>query len=165
ALIREEIVSDAEVRDAMRQSSADQTSVAQSMPSSDAAPRTRVSTGRWPLAQAQGAGADFTPGAARQRGDVTRSTLNAVSFPRFVTELINGVFKAMLDSSAQQMNSFAELLNNVASSVDGFADSNMGPDRARAWLAERYPGSFEIVSESDKDAKDRDPDEPPPQAS
>src|SRR5262245_42451569 len=96
ALIREEIESDSEARDAMRRASADQTSIAQSIPSSDAAPRTRVSTGRRPLAQAQGAGADFTPGAARQIGDVTRSTLNAVSFPRFVTELINGVFKAML---------------------------------------------------------------------
>jgi hypothetical protein len=165
ALSLEEMESDAEAREVTRRAPADQTSIAQSAPTSGAAPQARVSTMRRPLALAQGTGADFTPGAARQIGDVTRSTLNAVSFPRFVGELINGVFKAMLDSSAQQMNSYVELLNNVASSVDGFADSNMGPDRARAWLAERYPGSFEIVGESAEDAKDRDPDEPPPQAS
>jgi len=54
-----------------------------------------------PLARAQ---ARFDPQAARQVAGTTRRILNAVSFPRFVTDLINGVFKAVTDSSMQQMD-------------------------------------------------------------
>ncbi|HEY0406402.1 MAG TPA: hypothetical protein VGC89_11790 [Pyrinomonadaceae bacterium] len=100
-----------------------------------------------PLASAQSAGSDFSGRAVDRVGDTTRNVLNAVSFPRFVTELINGVFKAMLDSNAQQMNSYVELLNNVAASTDGFMDSNLGDDRARQWLVEKYPASFELNRE------------------
>ena len=49
----------------------------------------------------------------------------------------------------QQMNAFIELLNNVAASTEGFADLNMGPDRARAWLVERFPGAFELEGETE----------------
>jgi hypothetical protein len=101
------------------------------------------------LARAQSAGSEFSGVAAERVAGTTRSILNAVSFPRFVTELINGVFKAMLDSSRQQMQSYVELLNNVSASLDGFADSNLGNDRARQWLADRYPGSFMIEGESE----------------
>src|SRR5262249_51485270 len=90
------------------------------------------------------AGDSFSGVSASQVAGTTRAILNAVSFPRFVTELINGVFKAILDSSIQQMHSFVDLLNNVSASTEGFADAHMGPDRARAWLVERYPGSFEL---------------------
>jgi hypothetical protein len=100
-----------------------------------------------PLAAAQSAGSSFSGVSAERIAGVTRGVLNAVSFPRFVTELINGVFKAMIDSSVQQMNSYVELLNNVATSLEGFAASNVGPDNARAWLAERYPASFEVSGE------------------
>jgi predicted O-methyltransferase YrrM len=101
------------------------------------------------LARAQSAGSEFSGVAAERVAGTTRAILNAVSFPRFVNELINGVFKAMLDSSRQQMQSYVELLNNVSASLDGFADSNLGNDRARQWLAERYPGSFMVEGESE----------------
>jgi hypothetical protein len=104
------------------------------------------------VARALNAGSEFSGIAAQKVAGTTRAILNAVSFPRFVTELINGVFKAMLDSSAQQMNSFVELLNNVAASVDGFADSNVGAVRAREWLVDKYPGSFEIEGDDAEDA-------------
>ncbi len=100
-----------------------------------------------PMAMAQAIG----KGASQTIAGTTRAVLNAVSFPRFVTELINGVFKAMTDSSQQQMHSYVELLNNVAASIEGFADSNFAPARARAWLVERYPGSLEIVGSTDED--------------
>jgi hypothetical protein len=99
------------------------------------------------FAVAQSAGSDFSGVSAQRVAGTTRAILDAVSFPRFVTELINGVFKAMVDSSMQQMNAFVELLNNVAASTEGFAASNMGADQARAWLAERYPASFEVIAE------------------
>ena len=54
-----------------------------------------------------------------------------MSFQRFVGELITGVFKAILDTNAQQLQQFIELLNNVATSTSAFTDSNYGPDPAR----------------------------------
>src|SRR6266700_636281 len=106
---------------------------------------------RMSLSAAQSAGSEFSGVSASKVAGTTKAILNAVSFPRFVTDLINGVFKAMLDSSAQQMNSYVELLNNVAASTEGFADSNFAPDRARQWLVEKYPGSFEIADDSGGD--------------
>jgi hypothetical protein len=70
-----------------------------------------------------------------------------------VTELINGVFKALNDSNQQQMTSYVELIRNVAASTEGFADANVGDAGARAWLAERFPGSF-IVSGDEDDGFD-----------
>lgn len=105
----------------------------------------------------QNAGEAFSGVSASRVAGTTQAILNAVSFPRFVTELINGVFKAMVESSQQQMNAYVELLQNVAASTDGFADSNMGPDRARQWLADRYPASFVFEAEPEED---RDPEEP-----
>ncbi len=86
----------------------------------------------------------------------TRAVLNAVSFPRFVTELINGVFKALIDSNQQQMQSFVELIKNVAASTEGFADLNMAPTRARQWLMDTFPGSLEMSGGPDEDTDPRD---------
>ena len=115
----------------------------------DSPPPVPIPRRRAGLALAQSAGSEFSGVAADRVAGTTRAILNAVSFPRFVNELINGVFKAMLDSSRQQMQSYVELLNNVSASLDGFADSNLGNDRARQWLAERYPGAFMVEGESE----------------
>ncbi|MBD1844521.1 hypothetical protein H6F89_14180 [Cyanobacteria bacterium FACHB-63] len=97
-----------------------------------------------PFAIAQSAGSDFSGVSAQRVAGTTRAILNAVSFPRFVTELINGVFKAIVDSNMQQLHQYIDLLNNVAATTEGFVDLNMAPARAREWLVERFPGSFEI---------------------
>ncbi|UXY14511.1 hypothetical protein N8I74_14460 [Chitiniphilus purpureus] len=90
-----------------------------------------------PLAQAQEAPAF---GAATDRiADTTRSVLGAVSFPRFVTDLVQGVFRAMLDSTSQQMQMYVELLNNVSASAAGFERSQYSVAQVRRWLAERFP--------------------------
>lgn len=109
------------------------------------------------LARAQAGGG--LGAAASQVAGTTRAILNAVSFPRFVTDLINGVFRAMLDSSAEQMRNFVELLNAVAATTEGFADSNVGPARARAWLVEHYPAAFEFESEMEDEDGDLTPEE------
>lgn len=101
------------------------------------------------LARAQGAGSEFSGVATDRLARTTRDTLNAVSFPRFVNELITGVFKAMNDSNQQQLTAFVELLRNVAQTTEGFADSNVGVSGARDWLAERFPGSFVIEGDED----------------
>jgi hypothetical protein len=100
-------------------------------------------------AQALNAGTDYSGIAASKVADTTRATLNAVSFPRFVTELINGVFKALNDSNQQQLASYIELIQNVSSTLDGFADANVGISGARNWLAERFPTSFIIQGDED----------------
>jgi hypothetical protein len=109
--------------------------------------------GRAPVAVAQSAGSEFSGVAAERVADTTRRILNAVSFPRFVAELINGVFKAMLDSTAQQMNSYVELLNNVSASLEGFDEANYDHDSARTWLAEKFPGSYEVTSAESDDGQ------------
>lgn len=103
------------------------------------------------LAQAQNAGSSFSGVAASKVADTTKQILNAVSFPRFVTELIIGVFKALNDSNQQQMHSYVELIQNVASSTEGFADANIGISGARSWLAERFPASFVVEGEGADD--------------
>ena len=48
--------------------------------------------------------------------------LRQVSFPAFVGDLIRGVFQAIVQSSIQQMQSYAELIASVSKSIDEFAD-------------------------------------------
>ena len=90
------------------------------------------------LAAAQTAGQDFSSVSASKVAGTTQAILNAVSFPRFVTDLINGVFKALVDSNHQQMASYVELIKNVAATLDGFSDMNLGPDQARQWLVDTF---------------------------
>src|SRR5262245_19166031 len=53
-----------------------------------------ASPARAPVAMAQAtAGSQFSGVATDKVASTPRNILNAVSFPRFVTELINGVFK------------------------------------------------------------------------
>ncbi|WP_372665936.1 hypothetical protein [Amycolatopsis kentuckyensis] len=115
------------------------------------------------LARAQNAGSEFSGVATGRLAQTTRDTLGAVSFPRFVNELITGVFKAMNDSNQQQLTAFVELLRNVAQTTEGFAESNVGVSGAREWLAERFPGSFVIEGEGegedDEDLTGLEPEE------
>jgi hypothetical protein len=95
------------------------------------------------------AAADEFGGAAIERlPGTTERVLAAISFPRFVEELLNGVFKAMVGSSVRQMEAFVELLDSVAASAGGFADRTMGDEAARQWLVEQFPGSY--VMEGDE---------------
>jgi hypothetical protein len=107
---------------------------------------------RQPLAHAQAA--DFSSEAVDRIAPTSERILNAVSFPRFVGELITGVFKAMNESNEDQLASYVELIRNVAATTEGFAEANIGASGARQWLAERFPASFEIRGGSDDDGFD-----------
>ncbi len=78
--------------------------------------------------------------ATARVGDVARATLNAIDFPQFVASLIQGTFKAIVDASIQQMQAYAELLKNVASTVDRFMADNISEGVAKDYLAEQYDG-------------------------
>lgn len=111
-----------------------------------------------PLARAQEA-PGFGAAADRVAG-TTQAVLNAISFPRFVTDLVQGVFRAMLDSTAQQMQMYVDLLRNVSASVEGFAGSQFSLDAARQWLAERF-SQFEYEPPDLEPGEEPDPDDPP----
>lgn len=101
----------------------------------------------------------FSSAAVDRVAGSTRQILKAISFPRFVSELINGVFKAMLDTNQAQLQQYVELVRGVSQSLDGFASMGGGDDAAKRWLAERFPASYEIEA---PDPDDRpDPDEEP----
>jgi hypothetical protein len=108
------------------------------------------------IAAAQSAGQQFSGVSASKVAGTTQAILNAVSFPRFVTDLISGVFRAMVDSNRQQMASYVDLIKNVAASVDGFSEMSLGQDQARQWLVDTFPGSFEIQGGADADTAPQD---------
>ncbi|MFA8440283.1 hypothetical protein [Yoonia sp.] len=72
-------------------------------------------------------------------GQALANVVDAVDFPGFVAELIQGVFQAIVDASIQQMEAFAELVANVAKSVDAFMKDNVSEDQARDFLVNQYP--------------------------
>jgi hypothetical protein len=104
-----------------------------------------------PVATALGAGQEFGGQAVGRIAETTRSVLTAVSFERFVSELINGVFGALIASNVQQMHAYTELLDHVAVSTADFTEAATGDDQAKGWLAEQFPGSFEAVPDEDAD--------------
>lgn len=62
-----------------------------------------------------------------------------VDFPRFVADLIDGVFASIVDGSIEQMEAYAALVSDAAKSVAAFARDNDAAERARDHLVDRYP--------------------------
>jgi hypothetical protein len=117
---------------------------------SAAAPPATVASA--PLAQAAAAPAppppppaeEWSPRAAREVAKVTRATLNAIEFPTFVADLIRGTYNAIIDASIKQMEAYAELVANVAKTVDQFMADNITDNQARDYLVGTYPGTFRV---------------------
>lgn len=93
---------------------------------------------------------EFSPRAARNVAQITEDTLNAIAFPTFVSDLIQGTFQAIVDASIQQMEAFGELLSNVAKTVDEFMADNITDNQARDWLAGAYPQIIRVDTSSEK---------------
>lgn len=91
-------------------------------------------------------------GTTGRVGEVARATLEAIDFPNFVSGLIQGTFQAIVDSSVQQMQAYAEMLKQVASTVDQFMAENVSDGMARDYLADRYG---EIVSRDNSSGRPR----------
>jgi hypothetical protein len=107
------------------------------------------------------AGKDFEAGAVKQGVQQFGELVKKVDFPLFVSGLIQGVFKAIVDSSIQQMRAYGELLANVAKTVDQFAQDNISENNARDWLANRFPDDLDITTSTDAGAF-AEGDEPAP---
>jgi hypothetical protein len=89
-------------------------------------------------APASGAG----PSAFQRAGSATREMLGAVGFPDFAASLIQGTFQAIVDSSIQQMEAYANLLAETAKTVDAFMEDNISDDMARDHLVNNYSEVF-----------------------
>jgi hypothetical protein len=101
---------------------------------------------------------EFGTSAERIAG-ITRNVLGAVSFPRFVTDLINGVFRSMLDSTAQQMQMYVQLLGSVSASLDGFERTQFSTAQVRQWVADHFPDSIEYDVPETEPGEEVDPEE------
>lgn len=103
----------------------------------DSQPATTPGGSRAPAASPSPSGTAPT-GPVGRVGEVARATLDAIDFPNFVSGLIQGTFQAIVDSSVQQMQAYAEMLKQVASTVDNFMAENVSDGMARDYLADRY---------------------------
>ncbi|MFK7938548.1 MAG: hypothetical protein AB8B82_04155 [Roseovarius sp.] len=102
-----------------------------------------------PLAQEQASVTrNFDPQANRRVGAQIQETLDGIAFPRFVTELVNGVFKGLIDSNAQQMKAYVDMISGVTSATADSA-ANTGPDQARVWLVQQFPDNYEMSATTD----------------
>jgi hypothetical protein len=83
-------------------------------------------------------------GAAQQGAATYAELVQKVDFPKFVGGLIHGVFDAIVDASIRQMEAYAELVKNVAKSVDQYMKDNITENQARDFLADKYPDHLEV---------------------
>lgn len=75
----------------------------------------------------------------RDSADVLLGELGRVDFPAFVSGLIHGVFRAIVDASIRQMDEYARMLADVAKTVDAFMKDGLTDNQARDDLISRFP--------------------------
>ena len=88
------------------------------------------------------------PPAVKQTAEIGQraaAALEAIDFPGFVASLLTGTFQAIVDSSAQQVRSYAELVASLTQSLDQFSSEKVSEDQARQHLAEQYSKDLVLV--------------------
>lgn len=100
-------------------------------------------------------GADVIESTGTAAARVTGETLRQVGFPEFVSQLIKGVFQAIVDSSIQQMQAYGELLKSVTGSLESFA-AKLSDDDAMMYAAMAEPTRFRLVPRKVVDADGKD---------
>ncbi len=116
-----------------------------------------------PVAAGMNAGDHYSGTAVAGVAGTAHAVLRAISFPRFVAELINGIFRAMVDTNQQQLQQYVELVRGVSQSLDGFASTGgSSDDPAKRWIADQFPQSFRIEEPEPPDPRDiPDPEDTP----
>jgi len=99
------------------------------------------------------AGQDFAGGAARELGSTFKEIVQAVDFPKFVSNLIEGVFTSIVKSSIKQMEAFSKMLESVAKSADQFAKETISDQTVRGYLQSSYPQALELGVGDDGDTQ------------
>jgi hypothetical protein len=90
------------------------------------------------------AGKKFVGGAAREGVKQFKKLVDSVDFPKFVGGLVNNVFRAIVETSIEQMRAYGELIASVAKSVDQFMQDNIGIGAGRDFLASRFPDALQV---------------------
>lgn len=110
-------------------------------------------------ARAMSAAEAYGGSSVANMADTARRTIQAISFPRFVAELIQGVFRAMVETNQVQLQQYLELIRGVSQSLEGFSSlGGNSDDPAKRWLADQFPASYAI---EEPDPEDFDPEEGP----
>jgi hypothetical protein len=78
---------------------------------------------------------DFSAPASQAGVAAMKGYVDAIKFPSFVSGLIQGVFKSIVDASIQQMQAYAQLLEAVVKNVDQYASDHVTANNARDFLA------------------------------
>ena len=68
-----------------------------------------------------------------------------IDFPDFVSDLIRGTFEAVVDATIQQMEAYAELLDNVTGSIDEFKAGNSGDTSTKDYLTDVLGYDFDAL--------------------
>jgi hypothetical protein len=89
-------------------------------------------------------GAEFKAGALKQGVEEFGNLVQKVDFPAFVSGLVQGVFKAVVDASIEQMQAYAELMAAAVKSTEQFANDHISDGEVRDQIAARYPGQVQI---------------------
>lgn len=82
--------------------------------------------------------------ANREAVDAFGNAIQKIDFPKFVSDLVHGTFAAIVDSSIKQMQAYADLVKNVAKSVDQYMKDNVSENQARDYLVDKYPNHLEL---------------------
>jgi hypothetical protein len=78
-------------------------------------------------------------------GQRTAAALEAIDFPGFVASLLSGTFQAIVDSSAQQVRSYAELVASLTQTAEQFSSEKVDENHAKEHLAEQHPKDLVLV--------------------
>jgi len=73
-----------------------------------------------------------------------------IDFPSFVANLIEGSFHAIVKSSIEQMNAYAEMVKSVAQSLEEFKDDNVTENQGKDHLVKKYPQIFQLDTTGDQ---------------
>lgn len=65
-----------------------------------------------------------------------------------MTELVNGVFKSLIDANAQQIQAHVDMISGVTAASAGSGGAT-GPDQARLWPVQQFPDAYELGASQD----------------
>jgi hypothetical protein len=101
---------------------------------------------------------DFKAGAATEGAKVFKQLVTAVDFPKFVSNLIEGVYTSIVNSSIKQMQAYQKFLEAVVKSAQEFAAENITLDAARDFVAATHPAAVQVRRDGDGSHLELKPD-------
>lgn len=79
-----------------------------------------------------------------QIGERMATALEAVDFVGFVSGLVTGTFRAIVDASAAQMREYARLVASLSQTLEDFTGENVSANQARDHLAQLFPQDLQL---------------------